>query len=239
MQLSVYASIAKFFGKPQHALGWLKMYCMETELFGTSVCQMKPVLMALFPTECLSWLFIFPLKVRKMRYTTLLEELRPSSRLLKHKSKILREHRTDSWCWETTALMATDSHTNLVHTNNPTVWQAKCLWKRTLASTTSGMCKLWKYGKTCLTPPPPICCLHNGFIKSNRAGFVHGTCLCMSLIQCGPQHQFPFYFALTKACGFARAFYALWFWQKRFTCVLMDGFPWGIPSTERHSSPNK
>ena len=52
---------------------------------------------------------------------------------------------------------------------------------------------------------PPNGCLHNGFTKSNRAGFVPGTCPCTSLILRGPQHPFSLYFASTKGLWLARA----------------------------------
>lgn len=89
---------------------------------------------------------------------------------------------------------------------------------------------------------PLIRCLHNGFTRSNRTGFVHGTCLCMSLILWGPTTPFTLYFALTKGLWLVRplqkqetcwsSFSVPSSFDKCFTYVLMNAFPLGIPSVE-------
>lgn len=52
----------------------------------------------------------------------------------------------------------------------------------------------------------------------------------------GHNTRFPL-FCPDKGSWLARAFCALWFWQKRFTCVLTDGFPRGIPSIKGANPP--
>lgn len=111
---------------------------------------------------------------------------------------IFREHRMSSVLMWSHHSQTQTVQTSLVNANKPTVWQAKCIWKQTLPFSPE---ECASYGNMEKLARPPIRCLHNGFTKSNRASFVHGTCLCMSLILWGPQHQFPLYFALTKACG--------------------------------------
>lgn len=124
-------------------------------------------------------------------------------------------------------------HTNLRSANKPTVCQAKCIWKQMLPFSPV---ECASYGNIEKLARPPIRCLHNGFTKSNRAGFVHGTCLCMSLLlQAAPQHHFPClsYLQRLATCegsldsrGLLKQIVcAPWFWQKHFTCGSMDGCP--------------
>lgn len=125
---------------------------------GTNICHRKCIIIAFIPTSCLYCFFIFLPKVRETwqpHVWTFTEWVSSFKQTVKRRSKgIFREHCMHS------ALMRS-------HRSRPqTVAQISLFANKPMVLKTnaplypSGMCKLWKYGKTWLTPLFAVCTMH-------------------------------------------------------------------------------
>lgn len=140
----------------------VRKYIVWRHCFETYICRTKPFMIV---------------------YIGFSKEFSPTSRHWFHRLEMI--FRNHGMCFSLTwshHLWPIDSHAQSVQINQqydkPTTFENRC---SPLAQWNVQAMEIWK--NLLPPPPPPIRCLYNRFTKSNRAGFVHGTCLCMSLTQ--------------------------------------------------------